>query len=118
MTGHTIEFIRKREGSIVPFNPEKITEAVFKAVRASGEGGREVAERVSTQVVSILQITCRDGRVPTVEEVQDLVEKVLIDLGHAGVAKAYILYREQHAKLRESRRLLEGARSMVSANAR
>ncbi len=113
MTGHTIEFIRKREGNVVPFNPGKITEAVFKAVRATGEGDRAVAERVSSQVVSILQITCREGRVPTVEEVQDLVEKVLVDLGYAGVAKAYILYREQHAKLRESRKLLEGARSMV-----
>jgi len=113
MTGHTIEFIRKREGNVVPFNAGKITEAVFKAVRATGEGDRAVAERVSSQVVSILQITCRDGRVPTVEEVQDLVEKVLVDLGYAGVAKAYILYREQHAKLRESRKLLEGARSMV-----
>ena len=113
MTDHKIEQIRKREGQVAPFDPEKITEAVFKAVRASGEGDRSVAERVSAQVVSILGITCRDGRIPTVEEVQDLVEKVLIDLGHAGVAKAYILYRERHANLRESRKLLEGARDMV-----
>ncbi|MCK9357172.1 MAG: ribonucleoside triphosphate reductase [Dehalococcoidia bacterium] len=113
MTDHTIEFIRKREGAVVPFDAGKITEAVFKAVRATGEGDRAVAERVSSQVVSILRITCRDGRVPTVEEVQDLVEKVLVDLGYAGVAKSYILYREQHAKLRESRRLLDGAKSMV-----
>jgi len=113
MTDHKIEQIRKREGNVVPFHPEKITEAVFKAVRASGEGDRSVAERVAGQVVSILGITCRDGRIPTVEEVQDLVEKVLIDLGHAGVAKAYILYREKHANLRESRKLLEGARDMV-----
>jgi ribonucleoside-triphosphate reductase (formate) len=113
MTDHKIEQIRKREGDVVPFHPEKITEAVFKAVRASGEGDRSIAERVAEQVVSILGITCRDGRIPTVEEVQDLVEKVLIDLGHAGVAKAYILYREKHANLRESRKLLEGARDMV-----
>ncbi len=113
MTDHRIEHIRKREGHVVPFDPEKITEAVFKAVRASGGEDRSVAERVSTQVVSILNIPCRDGRVPTVEEVQDLVEQMLIEGGYAGVAKAYILYREQHAKLRESRRLLEGARDMV-----
>ncbi len=115
MTNHRIDIdqVRKREGHVVSFDSDKITEAVFKAVRAAGEGDRGIAERVSAQVVSILGITCRDGRVPTVEEVQDLVEQMLIEGGHAGVAKAYILYREQHAKLRESRRLLEGARDMV-----
>ena len=113
MTDHKIEFIRKREGNVVPFHPEKVTEAVFKAARAAGEGDRELAEKVSAQVVSILSITCRDGRVPTVEEVQDLVEKMLMEGGHAAIAKGYILYRDQHAKLRESRRLLEGARNMV-----
>jgi anaerobic ribonucleoside-triphosphate reductase len=113
MNQHKIEHIRKREGHVAPFHPEKITEAVFKAVRASGEGDRSIAERVSAQVVSILGITCRDGRIPTVEEVQDLVEQMLVEGGYTGVAKAYILYREQHAKLRESRRLLDGARDMV-----
>jgi len=113
MTNHRIKHIRKREGHIVSFDPAKITEAVFKAFKAVGEGDRPKAEHVSEQVVSILEITCRDGRVPTVEEVQDLVEKMLIENGYAKVAKGYILYREQHAKLRESRRLLEDARGMV-----
>ena len=113
MTEYKVENIRKREGGVVPFDPEKITEAVFKALRAVGEGDRSVADHVTSQVVSILNITCRDSRVPTVEEVQDLVEKMLLESGHAGVAKAYILYREQHSKLRESRKLLEGARNMV-----
>ena len=113
MTEHKVEHIRKREGDIVPFDADKITEAVFKAFKSVEEGDRSKAERVSEQVVSILGITCRDGRIPTVEEVQDLVEKMLIENGHVSVAKAYILYRDQHAKLRESRRLLEGARGMV-----
>ena len=113
MTDHKIEHIRKREGDIVAFDAEKITEAVFNAVRAAGGTDRGIAERVSSQVVSILNITCRDGRVPTVEEVQDLVEQILIENGHSSVAKGYILYREQHSKLRESRKLLEGARNMV-----
>ncbi len=108
-----IEHIRKREGHIVSFDPAKITEAVFKATKAVGEDDRSKAERISGEVVSILEITCRDGRVPTVEEVQDLVEKMLIENGYARIAKAYILYRDQHAKLRESRRLLDGARRMV-----
>jgi anaerobic ribonucleoside-triphosphate reductase len=113
MTDHKVEYIRKREGHVVPFHPEKITEAVFKALRAVGDDDRSVADQVTSQVVSIMNITCRDGRVPTVEEVQDLVEKMLLESGHASVAKAYILYREQHSKLRESRKLLEGARNMV-----
>jgi len=113
MVDHMIEHVRKREGDVVPFHPEKITEAVFKATLATAQGDRATAEHISTQVVSILNITCRDGRIPTVEEVQDLVEQMLIEGGHASVAKAYILYREQHAQLRESRRLLEGARDMV-----
>ena len=92
MTDHQIEYIRKREGNVVPFHPEKVTEAVFKAARAAGEGDRELAEKISAQVVSILSITCRNGRVPTVEEVQDLVEKMLMEGGHAAIAKGYILY--------------------------
>jgi anaerobic ribonucleoside-triphosphate reductase len=113
MTEHKVEHIKKREGAVVPFDAGKITEAVFKAFKAVEEGERCKAELVSEQVVSILGITCRDGRIPTVEEVQDLVEKMLLESGHVAVAKAYILYRDQHAKLRESRRLLEGARGMV-----
>ena len=113
MVSRGIEHIRKREGHIVPFTPTKIAEAVFKAFKAVGEDDKSKANQVSEQVVSILEITCRDGRVPTVEEVQDLVEKMLIENGYARVAKAYILYREQHAKLRESRRLLQGATKMV-----
>jgi anaerobic ribonucleoside-triphosphate reductase len=113
MENSKIEHIRKREGHIVSFDPTKITEAVFKATKAVGEDDRSKAERVSGEVVSILEIMCRDGRVPTVEEVQDLVEKMLIENGYVRIAKAYILYRDQHAKLRESRRLLDGARRMV-----
>ena len=108
-----VKQIKKREGDIVPFEPDKITEAVFKAFKAVEEGHREEAEHLSGQLVSILEITCRDGRVPMVEEVQDLVEKILVENGYAKAAKAYILYRDQHAKLRESRRLIAGAKRMV-----
>ena len=113
MERKSVEHIRKREGGIVPFEPNKIIEAVFKAFKAVEEGHREEAEHISGQLVSILEITCRDGRVPTVEEIQDLVERILIENGHAKAAKAYILYRDQHAKLRESRRLIAGAKRMV-----
>ena len=113
MEKQKVKQIKKREGDIVPFEPDKITEAVFKAFKAVDEGHREEAEHLSDQLVSILEITCRDGRVPMVEEVQDLVEKILVENGYAKAAKAYILYRDQHAKLRESRRLIAGAKRMV-----
>ncbi len=100
------EFIRKRDGRIVPFDKEKITDAIFKAAQAVGGSDRTAAASVTESVVGILSIVYKDGRIPTVENVQDLVEKMLIELGHARVGKAYILYREQHRKIREGRSLL------------
>lgn len=108
-----IKHIRKRDGRLVPFHPEKITEAVFKATNAIGEPDRKKAGKITRQVVGALSVLYKDDRLPTVENVQDLVERMLIEDGYADVAKAYILYREQHAKLRETRTLLSDAVSMV-----
>lgn len=108
-----IKHIRKRDGRLVPFHPEKITEAVFKATNAVGEPDRKKAGKITRQVVGALSVLYKEDRVPTVENVQDLVERMLIEDGYANVAKAYILYREQHAKLRETRTLLSDAVSMV-----
>lgn len=105
--------IRKRDGRIVNFEADKITSAVYKAIQAVGEDDIEKAHRVCKQVVDILEITCRGLRVPDVEEVQDLVEKILIENGYASIAKAYILYREQHAQLRCMQELFTGADEMV-----
>ena len=104
--GSAIVYIRKRDGRIVPFNLEKITQAVFKAAKAVGGTNREIAEGISKSVLGILAILYKGDRIPTVENVQDLVEKILIENGHAKVAKAYILYREQHRKIREGKSLL------------
>jgi ribonucleoside-triphosphate reductase (formate) len=108
-----LKYIRKRDGRILPFASEKITEAIFKAAKAVGGTDREAARTVSDSVVSILDIICRDDRIPTVENVQDLVEKILIEKGHAKVAKAYILYREQHRKIREAKALLDEGLGLV-----
>jgi len=97
--------IRKRDGRVVPFEQEKITNAIFKAAQAVGGSDRERAEELSNQVVSILNEKY-DGRVPTVENIQDFVEKVLVENGHYKTAKAYILYREQHKKMRDVKGLL------------
>ena len=105
--------IRKRDGRIVTFEADKITMAVEKALQATGDNDHAKAEKVSRQVVSILEITCRGLRVPDVEEIQDLVEKVLIENGYTDVAKSYILYREQHAQMRRMQALFRGAEEMV-----
>ncbi|RKY69020.1 MAG: ribonucleoside triphosphate reductase [Candidatus Latescibacterota bacterium] len=108
-----ISQIRKRDGRLVKFDQEKITNAIFKAIQAVGGDDRTVAQSISDQVVSILRIFYRDGRVPAVEEVQDLVEKVLIENGQAETAKAYILYRAQRAKLRRQRSVMMDIRETI-----
>ncbi|MFQ5835858.1 MAG: ribonucleoside triphosphate reductase, partial [bacterium] len=97
---HKISKIRKRDGRIVDFDQEKITKAVWAAAQAVGGRDRSLAERLSDQVVAILEHRF-PAETPTVEDVQDIVEKVLIEDGHARTAKAYILYRKQHESLRK-----------------
>lgn len=109
----TVEYIRKRDGRIVPFQPDKITNAIFKAAQAVGGSDRSTANTVSESVFGILNIIYKDGRIPTVENVQDLVEKMLIERGHAKVAKAYIIYREQHRKIREGKSLLNEGLKLI-----
>ncbi|MDT8442418.1 MAG: ribonucleoside triphosphate reductase [Desulfuromonadales bacterium] len=104
-----LEFIRKRDGRLAAFEEPKIAEAIRKAVRAVGGSDMEQANGIARQVVGILDVLYKDGRIPTVENVQDLVEKILIENGHAKTAKAYILYRQQHARLRETRTFIKEA---------
>ncbi len=99
----TIEFVTKRTGDIVPFTPDRITNAIYRAAVAVGGRDRSMAERLSAEVVSILEDTHTQGYIPTIEEIQDVVEKVLIEHGHARVAKAYILYRDERARMRQER---------------
>lgn len=95
-----IKQVYKRDGTFQEFNVDKITEAIFKAARACGGNDRKTAENLAKEVEKLLEK--RFGtRIPTVEEIQDVVEKVLIENRHAQVAKAYILYREQRKKARE-----------------
>jgi ribonucleoside-triphosphate reductase len=97
--------IIKRDGRIVPFDEVKITTAVWKAMRAVGTPDEVVAKRLSDLIVGLIDERFVD-EYPTVEEIQDLVEETLIEAGYIRTAKAYILYRKQHADLREIRGLL------------
>jgi ribonucleoside-triphosphate reductase len=92
----------KRSGSVVDFDPKKIAKAVEKAFSATGEGSKKDARRVSEKVTQLLNKNYKEGYVPEIEEVQDMVERVLMILDFEETAKAYILYREQHRKIRET----------------
>lgn len=99
--------IRKRDGREAPFNIEKIANAIFKAAAASGGRDYDTATELAEQVVHHLSAS-RSTQVPTVEEIQDAVEKVLIETGHAKTAKNYILYRAERTRVREmSTRLMK-----------
>ncbi len=98
-----IKSVVKRDGSIVDFTPQRITNAIYRAAVAVGGRDKSTAENLTEQVVALLREQTPKGETPTVEQIQDLVEKVLIENGHARVAKAYILYRAERARLREQR---------------
>ncbi|MCK4952397.1 ribonucleoside triphosphate reductase [Candidatus Bathyarchaeota archaeon] len=95
-----MKWIRKRDGKLDEFDSNRITNAIWKAAKAVGGKDKSVATRLCEQVVSELEKRFGDEGVSTVEEIQDLVEKILIENGHARTAKAYILYRKQHEDLR------------------
>jgi uridine kinase len=99
-----VKQVVKRNGAVVPFNQERITNAIYRAAVAVGGRDRSTAEALSDDVVDILEHNCTGDKVPTVEEIQDIVEKVLIENGHARTAKAYILYRQERAMRRERRK--------------
>ena len=103
----------KRDGRVVPFDQEKITKAVMKSFAETGEGAQNEARRVSDKVVQLLNKNYQRGNVPEIEEIQDLVERVLMILDFEETAKAYILYREQHRKIRESEESLKEAVDLV-----
>jgi uridine kinase len=91
-----IDKIIKRDGRIVPFKREKITLAILQAAISVGGRDRVTAEKVTDDVISMLESWDSNESYPNVEEVQDLVEKCLIERGHAKTAKAYIIYRYEH----------------------
>jgi len=94
-----LEKIKKRDGRIVEFDSSKITAAIFKAGRATGEFDEREAKKLTLQVLTLThEIRLKD--VPEVEEIQDIVERILLDSPFYKTAKAYIIYREQHAQIR------------------
>jgi len=103
-----INKIRKRDSRVVDFDKTMITEAIFKAARAVGGQDIKISEKLAGKVVRILEKS--DNPLPNVEDVQDIVEKVLIEEGHAKTSKAYILYRQKRAEMRAA--AAEAAKTM------
>ncbi|MBI4991731.1 MAG: ribonucleoside-triphosphate reductase [Candidatus Harrisonbacteria bacterium] len=103
-------YVRKREGRLVPFDKARITNAILKAMMATGEGNPDAAEKVADAVVQDLLKKYMKGGIlppdvnPDIEEIQDIVETNLILMDFLQTAKAYILYRNERAKLREQTR--------------
>ncbi len=95
----TVEMVRKRNGRMVPFDQAKISNAIFKAASTVGGKDMALADELSGVVASFLgKIFTK--KIPGIEDIQDMVEKVLIETGHAKTAKAYILYREKRSRRR------------------
>ena len=98
---HRITQIRKRDGKVMPFDAAKIADAIFKAAQAVGGEDRFVADELASAVTDYLN-RYYEGDIPGIEDIQDMVEKVLIETGHAKTAKAYILYRDRRAQARRA----------------
>jgi ribonucleoside-triphosphate reductase len=93
--------IRKRSGKIVDFKKDKIIKAIDSAARSVGTNDKSLVNEISKEIFSKLNNKFHKNSIPAVEEVQDLVEEVLIKKNKINIAKAYILYRDQHRQLRE-----------------
>lgn len=92
--------ITKRDGSCEEFRPAKINAAIARAGQHTGEFDREIAKKLTLKVLSLLSIIIKSNQ-PKVEEIQDIVEEVLLASPYKKTAKSYILYRDQHARIRE-----------------
>jgi ribonucleoside-triphosphate reductase (formate) len=113
-TANKIIQIRKRDDRIVDFDQTKIAKAIFGSMRAVGDPDMEIAEKVSDRVVEQLNKKFHERSIPAVEEIQDIVEEILIDERLIKVAKAYIIYRDQHSKIRDFQSMINSDELMES----
>jgi uridine kinase len=92
--------IIKRTGKVVPFDRGKIEVAIYKASAAVGTHDRDLAERLTDEVVTALAATYSNGETPTVEDIQDVVERILVRSRREDIAKAFIVYRHERSRMR------------------
>ncbi len=96
--------VTKRDARVVLFDKSKITDAIYKAAKAAGGEDRRLAEELAS-VVTLFLRNKYGSKTPSIEEIQDVVEKILIETGHAKTAKRYILYREHRKEVRKDLRV-------------
>ncbi|OWW18704.1 ribonucleoside triphosphate reductase [Noviherbaspirillum denitrificans] len=116
MTPRAITFLThivKRDGTVKPFDPNKILSALLRAGQATGEYGHEEAEALTLQAV-MQRIQLNSNTAPHIEQIQDVVESVLFDAGYRKTLRAYVIYREQHKKLRSDRKTLVDVESSIN----
>ena len=104
--------VQKRTGEIVDFKPEKIGKAIFAAAKEIGGSDEKLAHKIAQDVIQFLDKQFKD-KIPTVEEIQDTVEKVLIEGGHAVTAKSYILYRAKRAQSRGDKQVVVSVENTI-----
>ena len=107
-----LQFVTKRDGSVVSYQKEKISLAISKSLSATNQNP-ELAAELANQTTRIADAVYKNNQIPSVENIQDLVEQVLINNGFLETAKAYILYREKHAELRSTKDLFEKALGLI-----
>jgi len=103
----TVKKIRKRDGRIVFFDQNKITNAIWKAAESVGGRDKQRAKYLSDKVVDTLERRCNGRTIAAVEQIQDTVEATLMRYGHYTTAKSYILYRDLHNKIRDVKSLID-----------
>ncbi len=105
--------VKKRDGRITNFNKEKITNAIYKALVATGKADRKIAEDLTNGVLNkLIQQGFSASHPPSVEDVQDMVESTLIEKGFGEIAKSYILYRHERRKVREDKMKVLNTKSL------
>ena len=102
-----IKQVKKRSGKIVAFNRNNVYKAIFKAAKSVGGRDSKRANEITDAIVNELNKRFGSDIVPDVEKIQDIVEKVLIERGHAKTAKSYILYRDLHNRIRDIKSIIE-----------
>ena len=108
-----INKIQKRNGAVVDFDPAKIQAAIFEALEAAGAPDSIAAGMLAQEVLVALEEMFH-GSVPTVEQIQDVVERTLISFDYAPAAKAYILYRKQHEQIRTQKSVVVEVEKTIS----
>jgi len=101
--GHAMRTIIKRDGQLAPYDRGRIANAIFKAAASTGGFGFEEADRLS-KLVEQRTVESYAEQIPTVEDLQDIVEAVLMENGHLKTARSYIIYRQKRTEIREARR--------------